>query len=151
MGKDPAISWFLLLMFGLSWASGFAQFAATARLAKWLFHHHPKIWRELGRLGTTFFKGESDNGYFSRTSALQWMNKIMPLHDYRRKLAKDDAAQRYLRQHEVAGRWSAICLGLFIIGIFCGVIRDKQRRSTSSPPSTETNSQQDNGHQATKR
>lgn len=151
MGKDPAIFYFLLLMFGLSWASGFAQFAATARLAKWLFHHQPKIWRELGRPGTTFFKGEPDNGYFSRTSALQRMFKSMPLRDYHRKLAKDDAAQRYLRQHQMAGRWSAICLGLFIIGIFCGVIRDKQRRSTSSPPSTEASSRQDSGHQATKR
>jgi len=120
MGDGPVISCFLVVTFGLMMISGIMQDVATSRLAKWLYHHHLPIWRELGRPGTTFFKGEPDNGYFSRTTALQLMMKGMPLNNYRRKFAKDEEVQRYLRQHQLSGRISAVFLIIFIIGIFVG-------------------------------
>src|SRR5687768_11734023 len=120
MGDDPVLFCFLLAAFVLMMISGIIGFVATARLAKWLCHHHREIWRELRRPGTTFFKGEVDNGYFSRTSALNLMWKSMPLGDYHRKLAKDDTAQRYLRQHRLAGRWAVVFMVLFAFGMLVG-------------------------------
>jgi len=137
MGKDPAIFGFILVMLGLFMISIIIQFAATVRLAKWLCHHHPKIWRELGRPGTTFFKGEEDNGYFSRGNALQRMFKSMPLQEYDRKLAKDEGAQRYLRQHRLAGRWSVVFFVLFGFGILIGHARH-ETRAGNPPEKSET-------------
>jgi len=43
------------------------QYRTTVRLAKWLHLHHRETWDILGRPGTTFFKGDEDNRYFTRT------------------------------------------------------------------------------------
>lgn len=126
MTKDPVLTGFLLSTFALSFVGGSLQFRATVGLAKWLCRHRPKIWRELGRPGTAFFKGDPDNGYFSRTTALSQMYRKMPLHNYHRQLADDEAA-RYLRLYQLCGWLSAVFLALFFIGIFYGVAREKGR------------------------
>jgi hypothetical protein len=136
MDNDPA-NYFISATFGLMMISGIIEFVATARLAKWLCHHHPGIWRELGRPGTTFFKGEEDNGYFSRTTALNLMHKSMPLQNYHRKLVKDDVAQRYLRHHRLAGRWGAVFLFLFAVGIFVGIAL-REGDAGAAPGKSET-------------
>lgn len=113
-------------MFGLIGAGISMQFAATAKLAKWLHHNHREVWRELGCPGTTFFKGDPGNGYLRRTSALQRMQRLMPLHAYRRQLNNGEA-ERYLQQHRLGGRLAVIFMLLFGAGIFYGVARDKSR------------------------
>lgn len=118
---DSALTWFLLSMFALMIASGFVQYHATSKLAKWLYLNHPDAWRELGRPGTTFFRGDSDNGYLRRTSALQSMWRMMPLHAYRKQLA-DEEASRYLRLHRLGGIFSLVFMALFFGGIFYGVL-----------------------------
>jgi hypothetical protein len=125
--KDPVLTGFLLRTFGLSFAGGVLQFHATSRLAKWLYHHRREICRELGRPGTTFFKGDPDNTYLSRTTALNQMQRMIPLHDYQRQLADGEAA-RYLYLHRLYGGLSAVFMALFFVGIFYGVFRYKRAR-----------------------
>lgn len=133
MTKDPLLIGFLATTFGLSFAGGSLQVHATVGLAKWLYRHRPKIWRELGRPGTTFFKGDPDNGYLSRTAALSQMHRMMPLHNYRRQL-EDSEADRYLRLHRLCGWLPAVFFALFFIGIFYGVARGK---GTAGAPAKE--------------
>ena len=117
---------YLLLVFALGAIAILRQFAATARLARWLHEHRPNIWRELGRPGWTFFKGDSDNGYLKRTSALQAMNRLMPLHTYQRKINEPEALD-CLRSHRIWGVLSMLFMILFIAGILFGVVRGKIR------------------------
>lgn len=128
MTMGPILCSFLLGMFGLLLGSIWLQFSATSRLAKWLYRNRPEVWRELGRPGTTFFKGDPDNGYLRRTSALQGLYKTMPLHGYRKKLA-DVEAQRYLRMHRIAGRLAVMFMTLFAVGMFYGVERASHQGS----------------------
>ncbi len=123
---------FLLLVFALGAIAMLRQLAATARLARWLREHRPNIWRELDRPGSTFFKGDSDNGYLKRTSALQAMNRLMPLHSYQRKLSEPQALD-CLRSHRIWGVLSMLFTILFIAGILFGVVRD-QIRPEDVPP-----------------
>ena len=123
---------FLLLVFALGAIAILRQFAATERLARWLHGHRPDIWRELVRPGTTFFVGDPDNGYLKRTSALRAMNRLMPLHNYQRKLNEPEALD-CLRSHRIWGVFSMLFMALFIAGILFGVIRD-QIRPEDVPP-----------------
>lgn len=126
---------FLILVFALGAVSGLRQFAATARLARWLHEHRQFIWQELDRPGSTFFKGDSDNGYLKRTSALQAMNRLMPLHAYQGKL-NDPEALDCLRSHRMWGFLSMLFMLLFMAGILFGVIRD-QIRPEELPPGSQ--------------
>ena len=78
---------FFLVMSGLGIASGILHFAATAKLAKWLLLHHREVWRGLGRPGTTFFKGEPDNGCLRSNSALRLIVKGCGLTGIRERLS----------------------------------------------------------------
>jgi hypothetical protein len=117
---DSILTWFLLSMFALLIASGFVQYHATSKLAKWLYLNHPDVWRELGRPGTSSFRGDPDNRKLARISALQSMQRMMPLHAYRSYLANEEA-DRYLRQHRLGGILSVIFMALFFGGIFYGI------------------------------
>ena len=126
---------FLLLVFALGAIAMLRRLAATARLARWLHEHRPEIWRGLDRPGSTFFKGDSDNGYLKRTSALQAMNRLMPLHSYQRKLSEPEALD-CLRSHQIWAVLSILFIIRFIAGIFFGVVRD-QTRPEDVPPHSE--------------
>lgn len=123
MTRDLILTWFLVATFVLGIVSISAQLHATARLAKWLYHEHRDVWQKLGCPGTSFFNGDPDNAYLRRISALQKMHRMMPLHAYRRELG-NEAAQRILLLHRVAGVFSMASLALFFIGIIYGVARD---------------------------
>lgn len=124
--KDPTLGVFLLSVFGLMMVSGIMDFLATSHLAKWLYLNRREVWRELGRPGTTFFKGDPDNGYFRRTSALSQMCRMMPLREYRPQLA-GTGADHYIRLHRISKSIGIILMILFGAGIFWGIRRDKNR------------------------
>src|SRR6478609_6022716 len=128
--KDPALTAFLLSVFALMMISGIVDFLATTRLARWLYLNRREIWRDLGRPGTTLFKGDPDNGYFRRTSALSQMYRTMPLREYRQQLAGTDA-DRYIRLHGISRAIGIILMILFGAGIFWGIQRDKSRANIS--------------------
>jgi hypothetical protein len=123
IGKDPVLSWFLVATFAMGSISAFVHFHATAKLAMWLYREHRDIWLKLDSPGTTFFKGDPDNGYLRRTSALQRMYRMMPLHAYHRQLSHE-TAQRILNLHRVAGIVAVIAMVLFFIEIIYGVVRE---------------------------
>ena len=124
--KDPVLAAFLLSAFVLMMASGIVELLATSRLARWLYFNRREVWRELGCPGTTFFKGDSDNGYFRRTSALSQMFRMMPLRQYSRQLASSDA-ESYIRIHRISKALGIVLMILFGAGIFFGITRDQNR------------------------
>ena len=124
--KDPALTAFLLSVFTLMMVSGIVDYLATSRLAKWLYSNRREVWRQLGCPGTTFFKGDSDNGYTQRTSALNRMFRMMPLRDFRPQLAGTDA-DRYIRLYRISRVIGIILMILFGVGILWGIQRDKSR------------------------
>lgn len=124
MTNEPALTWFLVTTFVMGSVSIWAQFHAIAKLAQWLYSKHREIWRELGRPGTALFKGDPDNPYLRRTSALQAMQRMIPLHAYQRQLG-DEVAQMFLARHRVAGIFSIVAMVLFFIGIIYGLVCER--------------------------
>lgn len=126
MEKDPKLLVYLLATFGLMITGVWLRFNATARLAKWLFRHRRDVWMELGSPGSTFFKGESDNPYLKRTTALNAMYKSMPLHDYKPHLS-DTTAESCIKQYHLGGIMAGVSMALFAFGIIYGVACEQRR------------------------
>lgn len=137
MTKDPLIACLLLILLVLTGASTSMQFMATSKLAKWLCRHRPQLWRELGCPGTAFFKGDPDNGYFSRTFALSNMHRAMPLDRYERQLV-DHEPQRYRLLYRLGRGLGVIFMGLAAAVILWGIARDRSRQASlrAHPPNT---------------
>jgi hypothetical protein len=148
---NPFLTYTLLTLFFTCVVSGLVLFRATVNLAKWLFYNRREIWLELGRPGTFLFRGDPDNGYWSRTSALNSMYRSMPLYSYRR-LQSDLQAQRYLRQYILSNRIFVLFLILFVVGVFYGGIsRDADSNlgsTTNSGQITDKHSSSNSEHKA---
>jgi hypothetical protein len=121
--KDPALTAILLSAFALMMISGIVTFLTTTRLAKWLYLNRREVWHELGRPGTTFFKGDHDNGYFQRTSAMNRMCHTMPLIEIRPELT-GTGADRYIRLHKISTSIGIVSMIVFGVGIFLGIHRE---------------------------
>lgn len=85
------------------------QYRTTVRLAKWLHLHHRETWEELGRPGTTFFKGDEDNRYFTRIRAMSWLSHHMMQGDVK-MLPRCEAVEAMLRRYRCLNRITTITL-----------------------------------------
>jgi hypothetical protein len=81
------------------------QYRITVSLAKWLHLHHRETWEEFGRPGTTFFKGDEDNRYFTRTLAMSGLSRRMMQGDVK-MLPRGEAVEAMLRQYRCLDRIS---------------------------------------------
>ncbi|WP_193213206.1 hypothetical protein [Luteolibacter marinus] len=125
---NPFLFAFLIAAFVLFGASNWAQHFVASKLARWLYQNRREVWRGLGRPGTFFFKGEPDNGYLARTSALQLLAQGTWVGGYRKKLAGTEA-EAYLRRRRVAGWISILSMVLFAAGMVFGIAQAGHRES----------------------
>ena len=146
MTKDQALTVYLLAMFGLSGASITLRFAATAKLASWLYRNKREVWHSLGCPGTTFFKGDGRNGYLSRTSALQILDRMMPLRN--NYALSGDEVESYYRQHRLGSRLATFFIVLFIGGVFFGVafVPSRTGNPANTPKANQGKAMPSDGH-----
>ena len=104
-----------LSAFVLGTLASVMQLRTTAQLAKWLYENQRSTWIRLGRPGTTFFKGQNDNGYLARTSSLLQLNKGNWPDELTRTPEGSMVAQN-IRSHR---RWGRIDLLSFAL---CGAL-----------------------------
>lgn len=92
------------------------QYRIIVRLAKWLHLHHRETWEELGRPGTTFFKGDEDNRYLSRIIAMGELGRRMMQGDVK-ILQRCEAVEAMLRRYRCLDRISTttfVLIGAYI-------------------------------------
>lgn len=99
------------------------QHRTTVRLAKWLHLHHRETWDKLGRPGTTFFKGDEDNRYFTRTLAMAEFSRRMMQGDVK-MLPRSETVEALLRRYRCLDRISKITFALVGVLIFWHAVTD---------------------------
>lgn len=113
----------LSVTFGLSFICGCIQRHTLGGFVRWLHAEEPAIWRQLSRPGTTFFKGNPDNGYLSRTLALRILSRMMsqavPLAGYA-KLQEGYPGYSYIQAYRFWSRLGAFFLFVFVVLVFVG-------------------------------
>jgi hypothetical protein len=92
---EPILSF--LIFIGIIVGTTIMQYRTTVRLAKWLHLHHRETWEKLGRPGTTLFKGDEDNRYWSRTMAMGGLGRLMMQGDVK-ILPRCEAVEAMLRR-----------------------------------------------------
>ena len=96
-----------LIFIGIIVGTGIMQYRTTVSLAKWLHLHHRETWEKLGRPGTTFFKGDEDNRYFSRILAMGELGRRMMQRDVK-ALPRCEAVEAMLRRYRCLNRIDTI-------------------------------------------
>jgi hypothetical protein len=126
----------LMLIFISSFVYGAWGDRAAEKFLKWLYTHKRQIWRELGRPGTFFFKGDPDNSFLSRASAWASLKRSGGLKEFHRKLSiqkrisaqkqiSNEEAMSHLRQYYKYNRLSGLFLFMGVILLFILVVMEK--------------------------
>jgi uncharacterized protein (DUF983 family) len=118
---DP-ISIFLTVV-GIIVGTTIMQNRTTVRLAKWLHRHHRETWEKLGRPGTTFFKGDEDNRYWSRIIAMGELGRRMMQGDVK-LLPRCEAVEAMLRRFRRLDRIATITFVLISAYIIWEAVTD---------------------------
>lgn len=121
-----------LTAIGIFVGTSVLQYGITVRLAKWLHLQHRETWEKVGRPGTTFFKGDEDNPYFARTTAMAQFNRMQPWDV--EKLPRSEAVEAMLRRHRCLDRISTITFALVGAFILWHAVTDPRPVGVQPPP-----------------
>lgn len=121
-----------LTAFGIFAWTSVMQYRTTVKLAKWLHVHHRETWEKLGRPGTTFFKGDQDNRYFSRTLAMAQFNRMRPWDV--ENLPRYEPVEALLRRYRCLDRISTITLVLVCVLIMWHAVTDPRSAKVLPAP-----------------
>lgn len=113
----------ICIVFGFVSGSYFISsgYQITGKLAEWIYLNQRQLWYDLGRPGTRSFKGEDDNGHFSRVSALNCMIRLMPLRQYEKKLL--NGGNEYIVRYQKSLTKASLSMVFFFLGIFLQIWR----------------------------
>ena len=128
---DP-ISIFLTVV-GIIAGTTIMQYRTTVRLAKWLHLHHRETWEKLGSPGTTFFKGDEDNRYWSRIMAMGGLGQRMMRGDVK-ALPRCEAVEAMLRRFRRLEWITTITFVLISAYIIWEAVTDPRPAKVRPPP-----------------